>query len=120
MRVIGVDHMVWGAMLGARNLFLLLTSASASLERRERYHRFPPCITRSNYVNHLGTWNVRGINDTTKREEVLDIFKKGKFELPALTETKLKGKGAVSWCGINGIIFVFMRWKELGKGWPSY
>ena len=34
----------------------------------------------------------------------MDIFKKGKFELLALTETKLKGEGNVLWCGINGII----------------
>ena len=34
----------------------------------------------------------------------MDIFKKGKFELLALTETKLKGKGEVSWCRVNGII----------------
>ena len=42
---------------------------------------------------------MRGINDTTKREEVVDIFKKGKFDLLALTETKLKEKVKV-----NGII----------------
>ena len=33
----------------------------------------------------------------------MDIFKKGKFELLALTETKLKGKGEVSWSGVNVI-----------------
>ena len=44
------------------------------------------------------------INDTTKREKVVDIFKKGKFELLALTETKLKGKGEVSRSGVNVII----------------
>ena len=32
-------------------------------------------------VNRLGTWKVRGINDTTKKEEVEDVIKKGKFEL---------------------------------------
>ena len=32
-----------------------------------------------------------------------DIFKKGKFELLALTETKLKGKGKVSCSGVNVI-----------------
>ena len=30
-------------------------------------------------------------------------MKKGKFELFALTETKLKGKGEVSWSGVNVI-----------------
>ena len=34
----------------------------------------------------------------------MDIFKKRKFELLALTETKQKGNGEVSWCGVNGII----------------
>ena len=33
-----------------------------------------------------------------------DAFRKGKFELIALTETKLKGNREVSWCGVNGII----------------
>ena len=31
---------------------------------------------------------MRGINDITNREEVVDILKEGKFELLALTETK--------------------------------
>ena len=34
----------------------------------------------------------------------MGIFKEGNFKLLALTETKLKGKGEVSWSGINGII----------------
>ena len=33
----------------------------------------------------------------------MDIFKKGKFESLALTETKLEGKGEVSWSGVNVI-----------------
>ena len=55
-----------------------------------------------------------------KREEVVDVFKEGKFELLDLTETKLKRKGEVSWCGVNGIIAgVQEMGKELGKKWPS-
>ena len=42
-----------------------------------------------------------------KREEVVDIFKKGKFELLSLTETKLKWKGEVSWFGVNVIFAGF-------------
>ena len=95
--------MIWVAVLGARTLFLLPTSTSASLGQSRRYCLLPPCITRRNYVNRLDTWNVRGKNDTTKREEVVDIFMKGKFKLLALTKTKLKGKGEISWCGVNGI-----------------
>ena len=40
---------------------------------------------------------------TRKTKEVVDAFRKGKFELVALMKTKLKGKGEVS-CGVNGII----------------
>ena len=92
-----------GCCIRAYTPFLLPTSASASFGRSGRYRRLPLCITRRNYVIRLGTWNVRGINDTKKREKVLDIFKKGKFELLALTETKLKGKGGASWSGVNAI-----------------
>ena len=41
---------------------------------------------------------------TAKREETVDGFKRGKFELLALSETKLKGNREVSCCGVNGII----------------
>ena len=34
----------------------------------------------------------------------MDVFRKGKFELLALTKTKLKGNREVPWCGVNGII----------------
>ena len=35
---------------------------------------------------------------------MVDVFREGKFESLALTETKLKGKGELSWCGVNDII----------------
>ena len=112
--------MVWGAVLGTRTLFLLPTSASASLGRSGRYRRLLPCITRRNYVNRLGTWNVRGINNTTKREEVVDVFREGRFELLALTETKLKGKGEISWFGVNGIISGVQEMKRAREGVAVY
>ena len=34
----------------------------------------------------------------------MDVFREEKFELIALTKTKLKGNGEVSWCGVNDII----------------
>ena len=34
----------------------------------------------------------------------MGVLREGKFELVALTETKLKGNGEVSWCEVNGII----------------
>ena len=44
------------------------------------------------------------MNGTAKREAAVDVFRKGKFELLALTVTKLKGNREVSWFGVNGII----------------
>ena len=41
---------------------------------------------------------------------MVDVFREGKFELLALTETKLKGNGELSWCGVR---------KEVGKEWHS-
>ena len=38
---------------------------------------------------------LRGINDTMKGEEVVDVFKEGKFELLALMERKLKGNRVI-------------------------
>ena len=35
---------------------------------------------------------------------MVDVFRKTKFELLDLTETKLKGNGEVSWWGVNGIM----------------
>ena len=35
---------------------------------------------------------------------MVDVFRNGKFQLHALTKTKLKGNRKVPWCGINGII----------------
>ena len=49
----------------------------------------------------------------------MDVFKDGKFELLALTETKLNGNEEVSWCGVNVTLLVFRRWKELRRGWWS-
>ena len=37
---------------------------------------------------------------------MVGIFRKGKFELLALTDTKLKGKGEVSRCEVNVIIAI--------------
>ena len=33
----------------------------------------------------------------------MDVFRNGKFELIALSETKLKGNEELPWCGVNGI-----------------
>ena len=46
----------------------------------------------------------------------MDVFRKGKFELLALTETKLKGNGEVSWCGVNGIIAGIQEMERAREG----
>ena len=53
----------------------------------------------------FGYWNVRGINGIAKREEVVDVFREGKFKLTAFAETKMKGYGDVSRFGA-GVISV--------------
>ena len=52
-------------------------------------------------MNRIGTWNVRGINGEEKRKEVLDVFRNGRFDLLALTETKMTGSGEAEWCGVK-------------------
>ena len=53
---------------------------------------------------------------TTKREEVVDIFKKGTFNLLALMETKFKGEGEVLWVEVNGIISAVQEMKRAREG----
>ena len=59
---------------------------------------------------------MRGIKDTTKREEVVDTFQNGKFDLLALTETKLKGEGEVSWIEVDVIISGVQEIERARKG----
>ena len=47
-----------------------------------------PLSSRWIRTSRLGTWNVRDKNGEEKRREVLDLFRKGRFDLLALTETK--------------------------------
>ena len=47
---------------------------------------------------------------------MVDVFRDGKFELLALTETKLKGKGEVSWCGVSVIIAGVQEMERARKG----
>ena len=54
--------------------------------------------------------DVRGITATAKGEEVVDVFRKGKFKLLALTETKFKGNQEVSCCGVMVSLLLFKRW----------
>ena len=46
----------------------------------------------------------------------MDVFKEGKFRLLALRETKLKGKGQVSWCGVNGLIVGVQQMERAREG----
>ena len=53
-------------------------------------------------MNRAGTWEVRGIK-VLERKKMVDAFRNGMFELFGLTETKMKGDGEISWCGVSGI-----------------
>ena len=46
----------------------------------------------------------------------MDVFREGKFELLALTETKLKGNEDVPWCGVNFIITGVHRMERAKEG----
>ena len=92
-------------------------NSSVNLGRGGRRRLLPPCVTRRNCVNFLGYMECKGDKWIEKRKEVVDIFRKGKFELFALIETKLKGNAKVSWSGVNGIISV-QEIESLGKVWP--
>ena len=47
---------------------------------------------------------------------MVDIFRKGKFKLLALTETKLKWNGELSWCRVNSIIAGFKEMERAREG----
>ena len=49
---------------------------------------------------HKWKGSVSGI---TKRDEVVDAFRKETFELLALTEMKIKKNGEISWCRVSDI-----------------
>ena len=51
----------------------------------------------------VGTLNVRGVNKEEKREELGIVMKEKGFDVLALTETKLKGKGEISFGMYKGI-----------------
>ena len=46
----------------------------------------------------------------------MDIFKKRKFDLLALTKTKLKGKEKVSWSGVNVLIAGLQEMERAREG----
>ena len=46
----------------------------------------------------------------------MDVFREGKLDLLALTETKLKGNGEVSSCGVNGIIAGVQKMERAREG----
>ena len=43
------------------------------------------------------------MNEVVKREELVDVFRKGKFEWLAFIKTMLEGNREVSWCEVNVI-----------------
>ena len=65
----------------------------------------------------MGSCNTKGIKDTTKREEVGNVFRKGKFELLDSSETE-RGKE----CGENsfeGIEIECKTWVKRSGGYTK-
>ena len=50
---------------------------------------------------------------------MVDAFRKDRFKLLSLTETKLKRNGKVSCCVANGIIAGVQEIERANEGWPS-
>ena len=48
----------------------------------------------------------------------MDVFRKGKFKLLALAETKWEGKEELSWCGVSGIIAILQE-MERAREWVA-
>ena len=46
---------------------------------------------------------IRSINWVEEREDVIDLFRRAKFEFLTFTEMKMKRNWEVSLCGVNGI-----------------
>src|SRR5678815_246061 len=69
--------------------------------RESRDRRKRRSIFRRKCMNRMDTWNVRGINVEKKSREVMDVFRKGKFDLLAVTETKMEGNVENEWCGVK-------------------
>ena len=47
---------------------------------------------------------------------MVDVFRKGKFELLTLTETKLKRNGEVSWCRVSDTYVVVQETQRAREG----
>ena len=47
---------------------------------------------------------------------MVDVFRKRKIELPASSQTKLKGNREVLWCGVNDIIAVVQKMERAREG----
>ena len=97
--VLGVEHMVWGCWVrGLHPVYSFNINPSSSLALRRGALPIPALYKSTGYFEcKRNKW-------TAKREEVVDVFGIGNFELLTLTETKLKVNEEVSWCEVNGII----------------
>ena len=67
-------------------------------------------------MNRLGMRNVRRIKGIAKRKNVVDVLRKGKSELLAFTETKIKVNEKVSWFGVNGMIAGVQEIEKASEG----
>ena len=62
-----------------------------------------PAGTRWNECMHVGVWNVGGLCNTDKRNEVVKIFKESRMGLLGLCEINLKGNEKFLWNDVHGV-----------------
>ena len=51
----------------------------------------------------IGVWNMRGVNEGWKRSSVIQVMRERKYDVLALSETKLKGNGMIEKDGMKGV-----------------
>ena len=66
----------------------------------------------------IGVWNVRGVNEGWKRSSVIQVMRETKYDVLALSETKLKGNGMIEWDGVKNVKAGLEKEGERGKAWP--
>ena len=53
----------------------------------------------------MQNWCVEceGVNEGWKRSSVIQVMRERKYDVLALSETKLKGNGMIEWDGVKGV-----------------
>ena len=102
---------MWGRSVGARNPHLcILLLRDVKSEKGERRVKPPQSL-------NIGVFNVRGCStNEAKKGEIGKMFLRRRFDVCALSGTKLKGKGEVMFGEVVGRVSRCGRQGEGGGG----